>query len=132
MDNIDSEIRLFAEDCVCYRQIHSIEDTEKKNLKMTLTAWINGLGNGAWDSNPLKCIMMQLNRKRINKAIATYTLVGTVLENVDRINYLGVTITNNFRWNTHIDNTCTKANRTLGFLNLTSHRGPKRLRKWHM
>ena len=25
----DSEIRLFADDCVCYRQIHSIEDTVK-------------------------------------------------------------------------------------------------------
>ena len=29
MDDIDSEIRLFADDCVCYRQIHGIEDTVK-------------------------------------------------------------------------------------------------------
>ena len=27
--NIDSELRLFADDCVCFRQIHSIEDTVK-------------------------------------------------------------------------------------------------------
>ena len=26
IDDIDSEIRLFADDCVCYRQIHDIED----------------------------------------------------------------------------------------------------------
>ena len=32
------------------------------------------------------------------------------------IAYLGVTITNDLKWNTHINNICTKANRTLGFL----------------
>ena len=54
--------------------------------------------------------------KRINKIEALYTLEGTVLENVDSIKYLGVTITNDLKWNTHINNICTKANRTLGFL----------------
>ena len=43
-------------------------------------------------------------------------LEGTVLENVESIKYLGVTITNDLKWNTHISNVCTKANRTLGFL----------------
>ena len=60
--------------------------------------------------------MMQLTNKRINKIEASYTLEGTVLENVDSIKYLGVTITNDLKWNTHINNICTKANRTLGFL----------------
>ena len=71
---------------------------------------------------PTKCNMMQLTRKWVKKAIATYTLEGTVLENVDRIKYLGVTITNNLRWNTHVGNICTRANRTPGFLrhNLSS------------
>ena len=51
------------------------------------------------------------------KAIQTsYTLAGTVLENVESIKYLGVTITNDLKWNTHISNVCTKAIRTLGFL----------------
>ena len=39
---------------------------------------------------PTKCNMMQLTGKRIKKVIATYTLEGTVLENADRIKYLGV------------------------------------------
>ena len=38
--------------------------------------------------------MMQLTNKRINKIEASYTFEGTVLENVDTIKYLGVTITN--------------------------------------
>ena len=33
-----------------------------------------------------------------------------------KIKYLGVTITNDLKWNTHVCNICTKANRTLGFL----------------
>ena len=65
---------------------------------------------------PVKCNMMQLTRKHLNKIQASYTLEGTVLENVDIIKYLGVTITNDFKWNTHISKICTKANRTLGFL----------------
>ena len=50
---------------------------------------------------------------------ASYTLEGAVLENVDNIKYLGVTITNDLKWNTHISNMCTKANRTLGFFRRT-------------
>ena len=38
------------------------------------------------------------------------------MENVDRIKYLGVTMTNDLRWNTHVGNICTKANKTLDFL----------------
>ena len=44
------------------------------------------------------------------------TIEGTVLENVESIKYLGVTITNDLKWNTHISNVCTKTNRILGFL----------------
>ena len=49
------------------------------------------------------------------KSQITYKLEGTVLENVKSIKYLGVTITKALKWNTHISNVCTKANRTLGF-----------------
>ena len=34
---------------------------------------------------PVKSKMMQLTHKRINKINASYTIEGTVLENVDRI-----------------------------------------------
>ena len=59
------------------------------------------------------CNIMQITRKRIK---ASYRLEGTVLENVEKIKYLGVTITNDLKWNTHVSNICTKANRTLDFL----------------
>ena len=65
---------------------------------------------------PVKCNIMQITRKRIKKINASYNLEGTVLDNVENIKYLGVTITNDLKWNTHVSNICTKANRTLGFL----------------
>ena len=71
---------------------------------------------------PVKCNIMQLTRKRIKKINAVYSLEGTVLENVNNIKYLGVTISKDLKWNTFVSNVCTKANRTLRFLrrNLSS------------
>ena len=111
---IDSKIRLFADDCVCYREIRTVEDTLKRQKDIdVLGSWARKWG---MRFQPVKCNMMQLTNKGINKIEASYTLKGTALENVDSIKYLGVTITNDLKWNTHTTNICTKANRTLGFL----------------
>ena len=111
--DIESEIRLFADDCVCYREIKGIDDTVKLQEDIDrLGCWARKWG---MRFQPVKCNMMQLTKKH-NKIQASYTLEGTVLENVESIKYLGVTITSDLKWNTHIINICTKANRTLGFL----------------
>ena len=65
------------------------------------------------------------DKKHLNKIQASYTLEGAVLENVDNIKYLGVTIANDLKWNTHISNICNKANKTLGFLRRTLFSCPK-------
>ena len=114
MSDIESEIRLFADDCVCYREIKDIVDTLK------LQKDINRLGIWArkWGMRfqPVKCNMMQLTKKHY-KIQASYTLEGSILENVESIKCLGVTITSSdLKWNSHIRNVCSKANRTLGFL----------------
>ena len=77
-----------------------------------------------------KCSMMQITRKRIKKNHASYTLEGTVLENVENIKYLGITmITNDLRWNTHVSNFCTKANRALGFLRRNLYACPQEVKE---
>ena len=98
--DIEPEIILFADDCVCYREIKNEDDTLK------LQRDIDCLGNWArkWGMRfqPVKCNMMQLTNKRSSKIQANYTLDGTVLENIEGIKYLGATITNDLKWNTHI------------------------------
>ena len=113
-EDIDSELRLFADDCVCYREIKNTEDTVKLQEDIDrLGCWARSWG---MRFQPVKCNIVQITRKRIKKINASYSLEGTVLENVEKIKYLGVTITNDLKWNTHVSNICTKANRTLGFL----------------
>ena len=78
---------------------------------------------------PVKCNMMQLARKHLNKIQASYTLEGAVLENVYNSKYLGVSITNDLKLNTHISNICTQANRTLGFLKRTLFSCPQNVKE---
>ena len=43
---------------------------------------------------PVKCYIKQVTRKRIKKINTSYNLEGTVLDNVENIKSLGITITN--------------------------------------
>ena len=49
------------------------------------------------------------HKKMDRKINAKYTLEGTVPKNVDKIKYVGVTVTEDLRWKTHVSNICTKA-----------------------
>ena len=111
--DIESEIRLFADDGIYYREIKNVEDTVKLQRDVDrLDSWARKWG---MRFQPVKCNMMQLTNKRTSKIQASYKLEGTVLENVESIKYLGETITKDLKWNTHISNVCTKANRALVF-----------------
>ena len=78
---------------------------------------------------PVKCNIMQLTRKRIKKTHTSYTLEGTDLENVESIKYIGVTITSDLRWNTHVRHVCTEANRTLEFLRRNLYSCPQEVKE---
>ena len=68
------------------------------------------------------------NNKETDKKIhASYILEGTVLENIEL--YLGVTIAKDLRWNTHVNNICTKANWTLGFLRRNLYACPQEVKE---
>ena len=59
--------------------------------------------------------MMQISRK--SKHVEhNYKLEGTNLTLVENVKYLGVRITKDLSWSKHINEICTKANRTLGLL----------------
>ena len=71
MSDIESEMRLFGDDCVCYREIKNIEDTLKLQKDIDrLGIWARKWG---MRFQPVKCIMMQLTKKH-NKIDASFTL----------------------------------------------------------
>ena len=65
--------------------------------------------------NPNKCTVIHITTRK--HPIATpYLLHDHALAHEENSKYLGVTINQDLKWNKHIANTTTKANRTLGFI----------------
>ena len=64
---------------------------------------------------PSKCTKITVTNKR-NPIKTDYNLHDHILASVSSVKYLGVTVTEDLRWDTHIQNICDKANRTIGFL----------------
>ena len=71
MSDIESDIRLFADDCVCYREIKDMEDTLKLQKDIDrLGIWARKCGMGF---HPVKCNMMQLTKKAKQNPCLLYT-----------------------------------------------------------
>ena len=62
-----------------------------------------------------KCQVLHIGRAR-QLIHSQYTLHGETLESVDSVSYLGVSISKDLTWNTHINEIVTKANQILGFV----------------
>ena len=101
-DNIRSSVRLFADDCVLYRNIHSLQDCWI--LQEDLTSLI-----GQWEAdwqmkfNVAECHSMRVARHQHHKQILfNYSIHNQTMENVQSAKYLGITITDNMDWGQHV------------------------------
>ena len=65
--------------------------------------------------HPEKCEVIQINTKK-KPIIFKYTLHGHTLYSVPQIKYLEVNISQDLKWNSHINSVSSKENETLGFL----------------
>ena len=114
-DNIRSSVRLFADDCVLYRNINSLTDCQilqedLNNLAQWETDW-------QMKFNVAKCHSMRVTRHlRSNQIHFNYSLYQQTLEQVRSAKYLGLTITDYLEWGQHISEISCKATKTLGFL----------------
>jgi len=104
---------MFADDTASYLTVRSQNDaaTLQSDLDMMAT-WES---KWAMQFHPLKCSVLSITRSRHPKQYH-YVLHGHVLQHETSVKYLGVTISSGLRWGQHINNICSKANRTLGFL----------------
>lgn len=112
-NSIQSKLRLFAYDCVLYREVALHQDclTLQQDLDL-LYQW-----SRTWQLcfNVSKCYHLGITRKKIPVNF-TYSMNSKIISQVPSTTYPGVTITDNLSWNQHCDNICNKANSTLGLL----------------
>ena len=112
-DCVQSRTRLFADDCILYRQIKTQQDCAILQEDLTkLAAWEQKWGMAF---HPDKCSTIRISRSR-NSITTDYTLKGHTLTTEDYTKYLGVELQSTFSWNRHIDQTVKKANSMVGFL----------------
>ena len=109
----NSTVRLFADDCILYRQIDSTADCLK--LQDDLNALQHWEDMWLMTFNAKKCNTMRVTSSP--KPISfDYSIHNTVLENVPHTKYLGVTIQSNLKWDVHCKQVAAKATNTLNVL----------------
>ena len=118
-----SFVRLFADDCLLYRTIRNIDDqlALQEDLRQ-LEIWASDWG---MSFNAAKCYILSINSRQS----FYYQLNGTILKHVDNNPYLGLLISKDLKWATHIEKTTKKASSTLGFIQRNLRRCPQNCRK---
>ena len=108
-----STIRLFADDCMLYRNIDSDEDRLK--LQEDLDGLLKWEEDWKMQFHPEKCIQLSITLKR--KPVDTsYYMRKHQLEKCSSAKYLGVTISSNLSWSNHIETITSRAFGKLAFL----------------
>lgn len=115
---INSTIRMFADDCILYRTIDCINDSHR--LQQDLDEFSSWSKSWQIDLNASKCKSMVVTNKR-RVVQSHYVIDGTPLELVKEHSYLGVTITSNLSWTSHINNIACKASKVLGLIRRHLH-----------
>ena len=106
-------LRLFADDALLYHKITHNDDT------LALQHDLDKLGLWAdrWQMlfNPFKCYKMSVFRSR-SPVVKDYTLYNQTLVAVQQHPYLGVLLSSDLRWNSHVDKIAKKGNSSLAFV----------------
>ena len=109
----NSQVRLFADDCIIYRPVTKSGDAEY------LQADINNLMSWAeeWSMffNPEKCEVIRVTNKK-KPLNYVYKMSDHMLKSVEDKKYLGVTLQKNLNWIKQVQIVTTKANNTLSLI----------------
>lgn len=117
-----SKVRLFADDCVLYKQIRNSNDSAA--LQRDLDGLQEWESDWLMEFHPHKCQLLRVTTKQ-KPVDSSYNIHGHILEEVDSAKYLGVTIHKTLSWNQHINNIAKKANSTRAFLQRNINNCPR-------
>ena len=96
----------------CIEQLHQCKTTSNYKKIWTLQQWARTWGIRF---NATKCYKMSIHRSK-DPYTHHYSLDNHILEQVENNPYLGVLISRDLKWSTHINKICNKANSTLEFI----------------
>ena len=122
---VTSTSRLFADDCLLYRTIHTPSDTAQ--LQQDLDSLRQWEEDWQMEFNPTKCELIRITNKK-TPIITEYTIHDQRLNTTTKAKYLGITIDSKLTWAAHIKTTTQKANNTLAFLRRNISTCPQHLR----
>ena len=119
-EQLTSTTRLFADDTMIY--MAGKGENDAKLLQADLNKLTDWEDKWMMQFHPDKCEVISITCKK-NPIITNYTLHGHQLQHVNSVKYLGLTVSNDLRWDKHVDQVVAKANNTLSFLrrNLNIH-----------
>ena len=125
--SIQSSIRLFADDCLLYRQIDSIQD--QQTLQQDLSTLVDWAKTWGMSFNVKKCNVLTITRRTKKKRSYTYKMSGEKVEGIRDTKYLGITLNSKLTWDTHISKISSEANRMLGLLRRNLKYSPKHIKE---
>ena len=112
-EQVKSRVRLFADDTAMYLALSShTEGHVLQNDLLSLEKWEKMRD---MNFNPSKCHVLHVTRLK-TPVETKHFLHDTMMDSVLSAKYLGVTISDDLSWSTHIDNITKSANQTLGSL----------------
>ena len=110
---VSSSIKLYADDILIYRIIHTEDDCKMLQGDLNLLqSWAH-----KWNMsfNPGKCESLRITNKQ-NKIFFSYSIQDTLVKEVTQARYLGVTLNSKLTWSDHIVNITGKASSVYGFI----------------
>lgn len=111
-DNLTSQTRLFADDCLVYHTISGDDDVDVlQNDLNLLETWQD---DWLMNFNPSKCCTISFATS--NPPKRQYKFCGVQLSSEESTPYLGVELQNTLSWNKHTRNTASKAQKVLGVI----------------
>jgi len=110
--NLESTIRLFADDCVIYRKIINNADMEK--LQKDLDRLREWAVENAMKINPSKSKAVRFTRARVKDPL-NYSLMGTLIPEGSSCKYLGIILRSDLSWADQVNYVVKKAWKALHF-----------------
>jgi len=111
--NIESTIRLFADDCIIYKKIINNENIE--NLQKDLNRLGEWVAENAMKINPSKCKAVRYMRAQVKDPL-NYTLRDQLIPEASSCKYLGIILCSHLSWTDHVNGMVKKAWKALHFL----------------